>query len=60
MSAAEQLNDGVTGDKVPEAQMAEILGTTIAALRSKRARNQIPLGHDNLEPPLQSLSPLHV
>jgi len=44
MSAAEQLNDGITGDKVPEAQMALMLGTTIAALRSKRARNQIPLG----------------
>ena len=44
MSAAEQLNDGITGDKVPEAQMAELLGTTLAALRSKRARNQIPLG----------------
>ena len=44
MSAAEQLNDGITGDKVPEAKMAEILGTTLAALRSTRARNQIPLG----------------
>lgn len=42
MSAAEQLNDGITGDKVSEAQMAELLGTTLAALRSKRARNQIP------------------
>lgn len=37
-------NNGITGDKVPEVQMAEILGTTLPALRSKRARNQIPLG----------------
>ena len=44
MAAAEQLDENVMGDKVPEAKMAEILGTTIAALRSKRARNQIPLG----------------
>lgn len=44
MSAAEQLNDGITGDKVSEAQMAQILGTTLASLRSKRARKQIPEG----------------
>ena len=40
----DQPNDGITGDKVPEAQMALLLGTTVPALRSKRARNQIPHG----------------
>jgi len=31
-------------DKVPEARMAELLGTTKRALQAKRARKQIPEG----------------
>lgn len=48
MEAAEQLDGNIMGDKVPEARMAELLDTTVAALRSKRARKQIPLGVWNM------------
>ena len=44
MPEAQQTPEALQHDKVPEAKMAEMLGTTIAALRSKRSRNQIPLG----------------
>ena len=44
MQAAEELPEIHPFDKVPEAKMAEILGTTARALESKRARGVIPNG----------------
>ena len=44
MQTAEELPDMQPFDKVPEAKMAEILGTTKRALEGKRARGVIPEG----------------
>jgi hypothetical protein len=44
MAAAEKLNEPYVADKVPEAKMAELVGTTRRALQGKRARGIIPKG----------------
>lgn len=41
---ADTAEHSFTLDKVSERQMAELLGTTVRALQTRRARKQIPEG----------------
>jgi hypothetical protein len=44
MAAAEKVDETYVAGKVPEAKMAELVGTTRRALQGKRARGIIPKG----------------